>query len=112
MGKKLISSREAMPAKAQHTKPCSDCPWRRDALAGWLGNASPDEWLADAHSEAVIECHVFTGAQCAGAAVYRANVCKTPRDKTLLRLARDPETVFATPDEFRKCHNELPIRRK
>jgi len=41
-------------------RPCNDCPWRRKSCAGWLGP--------------------FGIKQCAGAAVYRANVCKSPRD--------------------------------
>ncbi len=39
MGKKFISSEDAVQAKCQHTTPCSDCPWRRDSLNGWLGGA-------------------------------------------------------------------------
>ena len=45
------------------------------------------------------------GAQCAGAAIYRANVCKSPRDGSLLKLPADRETVFADKSEFWEHHD-------
>lgn len=106
-GRQLICSDEAGVAKRQHTTPCSDCPWARTALNGWLGGASAAEWLADAHSEATIECHVATGAQCAGVAIYRRNVCKLPRPPNLV-LPADRERCFATPEEFTDHHAARP----
>ena len=104
----LISSDQAVPAKVQHEKACSDCPWSRTALNGWLGSNSKEEWIEMAHGEANIECHVLTGVQCAGAAIYRANVYKCPRDRTLLRLPRDTEAVFETAKEFLDHHSKIP----
>lgn len=54
----------------------------------------------------MVECHLLTGAQCAGLAVYRANVVKNPRDRDILRLPANRETVFATPTEFLEHHKE------
>jgi hypothetical protein len=110
--KQLVSFNEARIAKGQHTKPCSDCPWARTSLAGWLGQMSPAEWIADVHGESLIECHTLLGAQCAGAAIYRANVVKLPRDPETLRLPRDRERVFATPREFLSHHEAGPCRRR
>jgi len=104
----LISVTEAKPAKGQHKKPCSDCPWARGALKGWLGDMTPEEWLQAAHGESTIECHTLLGAQCAGSAIYRANVAKLPRDREALKLPPDTENVFATPLEFLKHHKEPP----
>ena len=104
--RRFVSSDEAVQATGQHRAPCSDCPWRRDSLEGWLGSLSTEEWIAAAHGEARIECHVLLGAQCAGAAVYRANVCKQTRDTTDLRLPADRVAVFARPDEFREHHGD------
>lgn len=92
----------------QHSKPCSDCPWARKALEGWLGGTSIDEWLAEAHGEARIDCHVLLGPQCAGAAIYRANVLKRPRNPDILRLPADTALVFAGPHEFRAHHAKGP----
>lgn len=87
----------------QHTKPCADCPWARTALRGWIGGYPVAYWLAAVHGEAEVNCHTRT-AQCAGAAIYRANVLKCPRDGKLLQLPPDRETVFATPAEFTQHH--------
>ncbi len=107
--KKLISSDEGAEAKVQHETPCSDCPMRRDSLNGWLGGTgSPEDWAAALHSDSRMDCHVLRGAQCAGAAVYRANVCKSPRDRTVLRLGSDRESVFSSPKEFIEHHHKVP----
>lgn len=102
----LVSSDEATPATRQHERPCGDCPWRRDSVPGWLGGLPPDAWLRGAHGDERIDCHTLTGAQCAGAAIYRANVAKRPRDPETLVLPANRERVFARPDEFRAHHDE------
>lgn len=108
--RKLISREEAVQAKGQHTKPCSDCPWAREALNGWLGGGSIDDWLHTAHSDAHVDCHTLRGAQCAGLAIYRRNVCKRV-EPPLLVLERDTDKVFATPMEFREHHEKGPGRK-
>lgn len=102
--RRLLTDADAVPAKGQHEQPCSDCPWSRQALPGWLGSLSADEWVEAVHGEVRIECHALKGAQCAGSAIYRANVCKRPRDPETLLLKADRSTVFATPQEFREYH--------
>jgi hypothetical protein len=104
----LISSDEATPAKGQHVKPCSDCPWTTRALPGWTGGIDPADWLADVHGEAIVCCHVHEGAQCAGAAIYRANVYKSPRNLEALRLPANRLTVFTSPAAFLAHHNKPP----
>jgi hypothetical protein len=69
---------------------------------------SAEEWVLAAHGECEVECHTLTGVQCAGIAIYRANVCKTPRDPKILRLPTDREKVFANPTEFRTHHAVIP----
>lgn len=104
MKRRAITSDEAKPATRQHKKPCVDCPWARRALRGWLGKMPADGWVQAAHGETYIECHVHTGVQCAGAAIYRANVCKLPRHPEALRLPADRVLVFASPTEFLTHH--------
>lgn len=110
--RKLISSDQATPAPKQLVQPCSDCPWARAALNGWLGSNTAEEWLQMAHGETHIECHVHPNVQCAGASIYRANVGKRPRDPSLLRLPSDRDTVFGTPSEFREHHAKRPEKQK
>lgn len=103
--RQLLTYHDARPRKTQHKSPCSDCPFARASLRGWLGSSTMGEWIAAVHGEALIECHT-TDKQCAGAAIYRANVCKLPRDLDLLRLPADKVTVFANPKEFRSHHEK------
>lgn len=107
----LMTSDEAVKAKRQHKRPCSDCPWSRKSLPGWVGSATPDEWIQEAHGEARIECHTRDGAQCAGAAIYRANVCKSVRDPSTLELEPDTTRVFSKPSEFVDHHTIGPKHR-
>lgn len=106
---KLIASGEKPPASKQLTKACSDCPLRRDALAGWLGGSTPEEYARLCHSDAVVECHVHAGSRCAGLAIYRTNVVKyqPPEHK----LPKDTETIFETPMEFIAHHTRLPRKK-
>lgn len=97
-------------------KPCNDCPWRRASAAGWLGPMSPEEWLLTAHSDHPIACHLTIKGdeawggpsvrQCAGAAIYRQNVAKSPRiaDDAAHAFEPDVESVFASDREFRDHH--------
>lgn len=103
MTRRLISRDEAVEGVRQHTRPCSDCPWARASLEGWLGGGSVDEWLQTAHSDAVVDCHAINHMQCAGIAIYRRNVAKLALPPNL-KLEADRVSVFANPSEFREHH--------
>lgn len=102
--KQLISSDQAVSTSRQHKNPCSDCPFSRKALPGWLGSLTAEQWVENVHGEAFVECHTKIGPQCAGTAIYRANVCKSPRDPKQLDLPQNTKTVFASPQEFIAHH--------
>lgn len=102
--RQLVSSDEAVATPSQHTTPCTDCPFARTALPGWLGGDTPEWWVGLAHGEGEPGCHITTNQKCAGLAIYRANVCKSPRDPKALRLPADREKVFANPREFMRHH--------
>lgn len=103
MTRRLISRDEAVDGKMQHVRPCSDCPWARTALPGWLGGGSIEDWVRTAHSDTYVDCHAIRNTQCAGIAVYRRNVSKLV-SPPLLRLDADHEAVFASPMEFTAHH--------
>jgi hypothetical protein len=81
-----------------------------------LGPWSAEEWEQIAHGEAPIACHVTLDGdsgwdsddvvQCAGAAIYRANVCKLPKDPSVAVLVPDRELVFSF-GEFVEYHDEI-----
>ncbi len=102
--KQLLTVDDAITTPNQHAKPCPDCPFARTALRGWLAGETPEQWVRYALGETLGECHVLLPHQCAGMAIFRANTCKSPRDKTLLKLPADRERVFARPAEFLEHH--------
>jgi hypothetical protein len=108
MRRQLISSDEARPAMVQHKRPCSDCPFRRASLCGWLGGIDVQAYLDLAHSDFPVRCHALRNTECAGAAIYRANVAKLSRNSNVLRLEKNTTIVFASPDEFRDHHMKRP----
>lgn len=112
--------------KCVRKKMCNDCPWRRESMAGWLGNEAPEPFVARAHSEQAYPCHVEvdytdpeweatlelddTGPhQCAGLAVFRSNVGKLPRDPEVQVLPSDRENVFSSNAEFINHHRSSPF---
>lgn len=106
-GKQLVTRDEAEVVKKQPSVPCSDCPFRRTSLAGWLGGSTPEEYRRLAHSDTFIECHAVKldedVAECVGAAIYRANVAKMA-PPGCMKVKSDRMTVFATPMEFISHH--------
>lgn len=101
--RRMVTGAEARPLKKQHKTPCADCPFARKSMKGWLGRRTVDYWVWAAHSEAQIDCHTVSNQQCAGAAIYRANVCKLPLPPQLI-LEPNKNTVFASMSEFRNHH--------
>lgn len=99
-------------------KVCNDCPWRRVATPGWLGPHDAVEWLEMIHGETPIACHQTIVSneegegdwehesmrQCRGAAIFRANVAKHPRQPSVALGPADDETVFSTNAEFIAHH--------
>lgn len=100
-------------------QPCNECPWRRDAVSGHLGPYDPRKWIRIALSDSPIACHktiVTTNPpegegswdhpklrQCRGAAIFRANNGKMPKNPTIDTGPVDTETVFDGVVEF--CHH-------
>lgn len=83
-------------------------------MPGWLGEQfTPEEFRSMAHGEAQLPCHKTIGRkqelQCAGMAIYRANVVKRPRDPETLMLPKDRINVFDNPDEFVAHHRSTGI---
>lgn len=104
--RKLVTSAEAKPAKKQHHVPCGDCPFSRNSMPGWLGGNTPEGFVAFAQGEGIYNCHSFIGPQCAGMAIFRSNICKSPRDSRVLVLPANRTKVFGWPTEFIDHHGD------
>lgn len=105
--------------------PCRECPMRRKSLPGWLGAATPKRFIASVLADIEMPCHMTvdyekpnwreeiekTGRQCAGVAVFFANICKMSHAKDRARLPADPKNVFTMAEEF-VLHHEAVERFK
>jgi hypothetical protein len=101
---RLVAGDQATHCESQPKLPCADCPFARTAIPGWLGDVTIEDFLLAAHGESRLDCHTLIGPQCAGAAIYRANVCKLPRDKSFLVLEPNDDLVFSSAEQFREHH--------
>ena len=102
--------------KSKQKKPCKECPFRRDnTLEGEKpGGSSPEVYIGQALGPFWLPCHMDPEYkdkqsdpgcvnQCAGAAIFRANVkdqVKYQLPDELMFLGQDKAMVFATFDEF------------
>lgn len=81
---RITSIDEVKTVSKQHTVPCHDCPFKADAVPGWLGGYTPAEYTRLALGDEDINCHALAlvrgePLKCAGHSIFRANVCKMPR---------------------------------
>jgi len=68
--------------KLHHTTPCNECPWRKEAPAGWLGGFTAEFYTDAVMNNEVPACHCRdhgpeddNTAFCAGALSVMANGC-------------------------------------
>lgn len=101
----------------QHKKPCKGCLWTKDSVRGWLGTATPVEFLQTSEAEHRMPCHNMVdygrddwerlaakAPQCVGRAVHFGNRCKVPRNLELITAAADREAVFSRHQDFIDHH--------
>jgi hypothetical protein len=103
------------------SKPCKDCPFRKDSLPGWLGAYETAEEFIGIHYQCEIRnpCHMTVdytdpnwregleeASPCAGQAVMFRNSGKLPRNWTPIDVEVDREHVFTWPPDFIKHHNQ------
>ena len=98
---------------------CSTCPYSRRTSKAYLDTRGDngEAFLAQAHMPAVLPCHqendgIATAGkcrQCAGAAMFRANVGVANLPEALGRLEADSERVFASNAELLAHHKGWTI---
>lgn len=104
-------------------KPCSDCPFRRKAMPGWLGASSPEGFIDCMERDEPLPCHQTidydnnphwlvewmhqkTGNMCAGALIFMANKVQ---QHPFQRMSKDHENVFSNTIEFVRYHREAGV---
>ena len=107
----------------QRTKPCKECPFSRtNILKGENpGGSPPFVYIGQSQGPFWLPCHMekaYEGketepkavSQCAGAAIYRANLGIAERmPAQMLRLPEDKEAVFASHAEFLAHYQGVPV---
>lgn len=107
------------------SKPCRECPFLRTAPNGYLGAATPENFIQSTlNTEEGMPCHLTVDyddpdwldkldeAQlCRGSLIFLKNSCKLPRSAAycaeVQAVPADRETVFANSMEFLKHHTAV-----
>lgn len=106
-------------------KPCRECPFKRTSARGWLGDDTPEGFMATTMADTEMPCHMTVdyedkknwrenlsnATQCAGAAIFFANIAKMSRDRSRGQLPRNKALVFSHPQEF-VDHHTLKVKAK
>lgn len=106
-------------------KPCSDCPFRRKAMPGWLGAGSPESFIDCMQRDEPLPCHQTidydnphwlvewmhqkNGNACAGSLIFMANKLQRPHTPGFPTMEPDHETVFSNTVEFVRYHREAGV---
>jgi hypothetical protein len=103
------------------TSPCGSCPFSRAVKPGTLGGSHPTVCVGQSIGPFVLNCHTAEGdahqqtdvravAQCAGAAIFRANLGVADRlPDAIHRQPADHELVFSSHAEFVSHHAQLEL---
>lgn len=106
----------------QHEKPCSECPFNRQATPGHLGGSEPEEYIGQVNGPFWLPCHSThdytqlaerldeNKPQCAGGAIFRSHINRVTPKRHLLVLPADHERVFSTFAEFLAHHKGISAR--
>lgn len=100
--------------------PCPQCAFTRSSIPGALGGSPPEVYIGQAYGPFYVPCHMQYGEresmaqvkaeceqihQCAGMAIFRANLgIDRHLPGALTKLPKDPALVFATEAEFLSHH--------
>lgn len=102
-------------------KPCAQCPYKRDSAPGWTGDYAPEDLVTVVQQEQDFPCHTLINyndpdwrdnleeaQQCAGWAVFAANMAKSPRDpekREFVKRAGRSAECFSFPPELIEYHS-------
>lgn len=104
--------------KLRHKTSCRECPFRKASLPGYLGEATPEQFIATVHADHEMPCHLtvdyedpkwkeklFEDSFCAGSLIYARNVAMMSRDAKRPTLEKS-DGVFASRAEFVEHHTK------
>jgi hypothetical protein len=108
--------------KLHHKVPCSECPWRKIAPAGWLGGYTAEQYADPVADNEVPACHLRDHgpdngetAFCVGSLSTMANSCtsawKSPGGDEAKKIVGRRDDTFAHPALFYEHHTGKPYVR-
>jgi len=99
---------------------CQYCPFRRQSVAGYLGDSTPSAFLWATQREQHMPCHIAidyenpdwedqlkAAAHCTGSLIFLKNSCTLPKDPVLREMVNQVETdnnIFTWGQEFLEHH--------
>jgi hypothetical protein len=101
-------------------KPCNDCPFRKNSLAGWLGPHDVDYFSEVLRADFPYPCHLSLNKPeehiCVGLVHTRNNMCKKARSGVLVeeeqRLYDIENNCFSSIKEFVEHHTKFDKKEK
>ncbi len=122
--------------KFDQTNPCRECPFRKKAAPGWLGAATPEEFIDTTLADGLMPCHLTVDYEkkdwqdemvemessvqhCAGARIFYKNMCKVSRlpliryleEHGAVRAVQRSADVFLNRAEFLAHHTSMKRRK-
>lgn len=113
------------PEENTNRKPCKECPFARHVQPAVAGLGDPCRYVGQAVGPFWLPCHEAPGyeenkfapdnveriPQCAGAAIYRANVGVLHKfSAAFLHAEKNTELVFASHAELLAHHLQIPLK--
>jgi hypothetical protein len=105
-------------------EPCVNCPWSPKVKPGALGGSEPQVFLGQAFGPFILPCHkacdfndpewkgkMDTTPQCAGAAMFRANVGMSPMLPAEIHKLPRSSKAFSRPEDFLGHHLSVPVEK-
>ena len=101
--------------------PCGACPYSKSVIPGATGGSDPEVYVSQGHGPFWLPCHKtcdfsdpswkenYQAQQCAGAAIYRANIERDSLMPAMMHKLPKNDKVFGSPGELYAHHKQITI---
>ena len=103
-------------------KPCNECPFSKTIEPGFTGGSDPSVYIGQGHGSFWLPCHKdcdfddpdwkkdTSVQQCAGAAIYRANIERDHLMPKMLHRLPKSDLAFESPEELYAHHKGISLQ--
>lgn len=102
--------------------PCAACPFSKAVKPGALGGSEPETYIGQAHGPFLLPCHkacdfddpdwkvkTIDTPQCAGAAIFRANIGVADKMPPAIHALPPSDAVFTSEAAFLAHHKGISL---